>query len=289
MDTREIECKLEALIKAERRVTRQIVELIKLCLERDVPLARGFSEPVKWLVETYGYCEQGAYLRLNAARALSIAPELGAKIDAGQVSVSSLARVQTAIRNEEKCGAKITMERKREVLRMVEGSSLAQTKRVIARELPNGAAVPKESLREVGADEWTMTVRLTQPELDVLRRARELASHASDGWGSALAKFARAYLEKNDPIERDKRRVTRGFAPSRAANRDRAVAKHGRRCAYVDPATGRRCDSRVYLQVEHLVPRARGGADDQTNLSCLCGPHNRFAWRRLTSESRRAN
>lgn len=27
-------------------------------------------------------------------------------------------------------------------------------------------------------------------------------------------------------------------------------------------------------QVDHIVPKARGGTDDQTNLEAICGPHH---------------
>jgi 5-methylcytosine-specific restriction endonuclease McrA len=50
-------------------------------------------------------------------------------------------------------------------------------------------------------------------------------------------------------------------------------------CTYRDP-TGRRCDSRRYLQVDHCLPFSAGGTHDPDNLRLVCGAHNRLAWDR---------
>ena len=52
--------------------------------------------------------------------------------------------------------------------------------------------------------------------------------------------------------------------------------KHGEQCAYVDPKTGERCPSRVFIQREHRRMRCRGGGHEATNLEPMCGPHDRL-------------
>ena len=47
-------------------------------------------------------------------------------------------------------------------------------------------------------------------------------------------------------------------------------------CSYVDPHSGRRCGSRFLLQMDHVVPVARGGGAEPGNLRLLCAPHHRF-------------
>ena len=41
-------------------------------------------------------------------------------------------------------------------------------------------------------------------------------------------------------------------------------------CSYVDRHTGRRCGSRFFLELDHIVPVARGGAAEARNLRLLC-------------------
>ena len=51
--------------------------------------------------------------------------------------------------------------------------------------------------------------------------------------------------------------------------------RDGRRCSYVDPQTGRRCNSTHLIEIDHIVPHALGGGADPGNLKLLCGAHHR--------------
>lgn len=87
-------------------------------------------------------------------------------------------------------------------------------------------------------------------------------------------------------------RSARGARPRAAgqvASRTRHVPKTVRRevverdglaCAYVDPATGRRCGSRDRLELQHHQPFGRDGEHDAHNLSLYCHAHNAMAARR---------
>ena len=57
----------------------------------------------------------------------------------------------------------------------------------------------------------------------------------------------------------------------------RTVARRdGYQCTFVDPNSGRRCPERSDLQYHHGHPWARGGSREASNISLLCGPHNRY-------------
>ena len=60
--------------------------------------------------------------------------------------------------------------------------------------------------------------------------------------------------------------------------------RDGGRCTFVD-ARGRRCNSREYLQIDHIEMVCRGGAATVSNCRLLCGPHNRAEARRLLGDS----
>ena len=47
-------------------------------------------------------------------------------------------------------------------------------------------------------------------------------------------------------------------------------------CTYVDRHTGRRCGSRFFLELDHIVPVARGGGAEPANLRLRCSAHHRF-------------
>lgn len=55
-------------------------------------------------------------------------------------------------------------------------------------------------------------------------------------------------------------------------------------CQFADTLTGKRCDSRYLLQVEHCLPFSLGGTNDLENLMLLCATHNALIARRVFGE-----
>jgi hypothetical protein len=45
-------------------------------------------------------------------------------------------------------------------------------------------------------------------------------------------------------------------------------------CEYVSPITGRRCESKHFLEKDHRIPLAANGTNDYSNFRMLCRSHN---------------
>ena len=60
-----------------------------------------------------------------------------------------------------------------------------------------------------------------------------------------------------------------------AAVRRQVWQRDGSRCSYVDPQTGRRCNSRHRIEMDHILPYALGGGADPENLRLVCRAHHR--------------
>jgi 5-methylcytosine-specific restriction endonuclease McrA len=62
--------------------------------------------------------------------------------------------------------------------------------------------------------------------------------------------------------------------------RDEVYARDDGRCTFVGP-DGRRCAATRSLQIDHVIPVARGGSGDIDNLRLMCAQHNRLLAERL--------
>jgi hypothetical protein len=98
----------------------------------------------------------------------------------------------------------------------------------------------------------------------------------------ALTVLAEQLVRKKFALTHTPRKTT--DSPSTAeepAAVRRAVYLHDRgRCTYVSK-DGRRCESRRFLQFDHILGRAVGGGFTVDNLRLRCGPHNRLEAERL--------
>jgi 5-methylcytosine-specific restriction endonuclease McrA len=111
------------------------------------------------------------------------------------------------------------------------------------------------------------------------------------------------FLKDHDPEERNKRRAERKESkehkeskgskehketapegePSRripTAIRDAVFERDKGRCTFVG-RDGKRCDATHHLQIDHIAPYARGGANALRNLRLLCERHNKLEAERL--------
>jgi 5-methylcytosine-specific restriction endonuclease McrA len=68
--------------------------------------------------------------------------------------------------------------------------------------------------------------------------------------------------------------------------KDGAIARSTRRkvferdneqCTFVDSARNKRCPAKEHLEIDHIIPRSKGGKGIEQNLRLRCRTHNRLA------------
>lgn len=199
---------LRRLVGEERKITREILEYIGEVQRRRLYADLGYSSLFAWLVQDIGYSEAAAYRRIQAARLIRDVPEAAAKIQTGEVNLTSLSRAQSLIRAEEKrTGSTIDVAIKEMVLERIETRSSKEVDRTLA------SIFPEASLIHVGAGERArvlddqhvrMPLVLTNSQLEKIERVRELTSHSK--FGASLAEVIETvvdeFLERKDPLRR---------------------------------------------------------------------------------------
>ncbi len=300
MTNSELEVRLHALVKEERRVGQEILVLVREGERRRLYIDKGYPSAFEWLVKGFGYSHSAAYRRIQAARALRDVPELGEKLREGAVNLTTLAQLQSTIQRQEKLdGKQVPLALKRELAKGIEGKSSEETHRLLVTHFPQAAKRP-ESLRAISADETRLSVVLDQETVGLLQRAKERLSHAEPnaGWAQIIKYILKEFIKRAEGLRSKAARVvtqlagvplpaTQGAAAAAATAEgggDRGALPAGLRravlrrsdytCEFVDRDTGRVCGSRYQIEVDHIVPRALGGTDAMENLRCLCRVHN---------------
>jgi len=255
-------------------------------------------------------------------------PVLEEKIESGALHLSSIATVQSFLRNEKKNQKIYTSAQKLELLESVSGKSLPEAQRVLTAISP--LAIQKESERVLTPEKTEISFVASKDLLDKFERLKNYMSHKNAHWSYAelFEEIADIAIKKLKLIEDEKVRKPQGsfdtkqsldliakdglipfnsnktvihkamreqnpsssiISPRRGneevQRETRHVADSKRRhvwsefegrCSYVCLLTGRRYESRKFLQLEHCLPWGKGGGHELENLRLLCATHNRL-------------
>jgi 5-methylcytosine-specific restriction endonuclease McrA len=99
-----------------------------------------------------------------------------------------------------------------------------------------------------------------------------------------LNEFVDFYLQQKAPKMRKLARPTN--ARTRhipVATRDAVMIRDKQRCTFRS-RSGKQCNSRHDLQIDHIKPYALGGTHEPENLRVLCAAHNRHEARKTFGE-----
>ena len=259
-----------ALACKHRAVEAELVEaLIEIDREK-LFLPFGFPSLFQYAVSALQMSESVAYAFILVARKSHSVPALAAALDDERLSVAKASRIASAL----------SADNAQSLIDFAATHSARETEREAARCKPR--AWKRDSVREVDGEMVEIRFLIPTEALADLERVQAIeAQRGRDAsLAAAVAAAARTYLRRRDPVAKARRaqeRRTFKVAPLRkpikAESRHEAVARDGGRCSFVG-ADGKRCDSDRWLHLHHVVPVAKGGTDDPTNLVCLCSEHH---------------
>ena len=130
--------------------------------------------------------------------------------------------------------------------------------------------------------------------MKLYREAKALVDGSS--MKDVFGKVLKDYLKRNSPKEKQKRRsasakatadkksrkarITKDSSSKRTRHipalvRDEVFLRDNGQCTFVSD-TGNRCCATKRLEIDHILPFARGGSHDLENLRLLCREHNQL-------------
>jgi hypothetical protein len=277
---------LKLLVSEEKRVKTELIEVLSLALAQESWLEFGYSSLFDWLTRGYHYPPGTAMRRIEAARLLRSVPEAKEKLDAGELSLMAMSKVQNAIQAQEKLG-NITREKKIEALKAVEGLPVEKIEKKLVEIFPaSGEKAKRETHRVTEGGFVRHSMNLSEQATQDLKRAKEVLSHKFPHADDAqiIAYALEFLLDKKDPLRLP---AASKVEPTGSVGRARQVLqKHQGECSFRDPNTGVKCRSRYQVQIDHIKPRALGGSNQPENLRPLCRQHNLYEAERVFGKSK---
>jgi 5-methylcytosine-specific restriction endonuclease McrA len=286
----ELHLKTKSKTEQERRLTIEVLWHLREIERRMLYAQMGYRDLKEYCVKELKYSEGSAWLRISAMRLLKEVPEVETKIQTGELNLTQVTMAQSHFRE-----VKATLAEKKEILLELQDQSKISTERILAERKPEGfVELAKETEKAVRGGGFELTLVL-DPEL--LKELEEIQTLL----GKRLSKLELFKLMAKQILETLQRKTKRGASnqckaqPLRsrdesnqkplkmrqtryvAADVRRAVQERDQnRCQYRDLVSGRQCEARFHLQIEHRTPFSKGGESQPENLQLLCSNHNRL-------------
>jgi hypothetical protein len=219
----------------------------------------------EYAVKDLGYSEPEAARRISAMRLLRDVPEISKKVESGELTLTNMVLAQTTFAKERKAGRAFTVDKKIEVLSKLENCSTRKAKEIVAEISPemkkrdelNFDSITDEVLRGKLLQLKGLLAH-TNSNLTLM----ELLHKLCDG---ELERLLSAPKVKNAKIEQD-----RGVNNiSQAEIRRQVWRRDKNKCT--------NCSSTYALEIDHIIPSAKGGPSTLKNIRLLCRSCNQRA------------
>jgi hypothetical protein len=270
--------------------------------ERRLHLEAACPSMFQFCVQRLGMSEDEACRRIHAARLARCFPDLLARIERGDLTLSTMALLADTL----------TPSNYEELVEAAAGKTKADVQSLLARRSPSPdvpaaiTSIPMQpAIPTLGTAPAPPPAATAGPQLvplsetrhkvqftasdelrDKLERAQDLLRHANADGDLAvvveravdllLEKLEKQRLGKTSRPRKPREPREQGELASVSRATRRAVfERDGQRCTFTD-ADGHRCPETTWLELDHIEARARGGTNEPDNLRVRCRAHNRL-------------
>lgn len=201
------------LVGEERRLTALILSHLEEIERRRLHL-ENHSSLFDFCRRELGYSEDQANARISAMRLSREVPEVIAKVESGEISLTHLVKAQSYFRQEIKAGKPVSQAQKKELLTALEGKSVRECERMIAERQPENAP-PHERERVISAKHTEISFVADEQLKMNLNQIRAIWGHQGQlSYAELFQKMSEVVLCKIDPTIQG----TRGHRSPRALN-----------------------------------------------------------------------
>jgi hypothetical protein len=298
----------KTLVARERRITLSLIEHLAEIDARKLFAKEGYSSLWEYCTLALGLSEGAAMRRIQAMRLSREIPEAREAISDGKLSLSNASQLQSFFQLEKKIGKSHSKEYKKELIQALEGMSQKQAQRKLCEISPQSVNI-SETIKPISVDQNEVKLILNSELLEKLTYLKDRMAHQlRSGQISELIELLvdekiKIIEKKMSPrVEKDfkgeikpegemesKKKEPNSTAAAEVENQKKPVGRQkisiktqreltqrsGDQCEYV-ASSGKRCNSRHRIEIEHKIPVAHGGSNELSNLMHLCRGHNNY-------------
>jgi 5-methylcytosine-specific restriction endonuclease McrA len=188
-------------------------------------------------------------------------PELEEKIEQGDLNLTQMGIANAFFGQQASEGNTYTTEQKKEVFEEISGCSTRTTQAKLADKSPNKKPI-QERAKPIGNGRIDFRCELKETTLAKLKKLKSKYAHKKFTTDELLNFLCDQALEEN-PAPKKPKENSKSETLRRVWNRDMHKCTN--------------CGSDHALQVDHIIPRAKGGQDTLENLRLLCRSCNQRA------------
>ena len=280
---------MEKIAQGERALLTQALHHLREVERRRLFSKLGFKSLFDYAVKKLLYSEDQAYRRISAMRLLQEIPELEQKLNQGLVSLSNVGLAQRYFREERKVRV-IPLSEKTAVLLKLENLSTRQAEKVVATISSSPLTSQVDKIRTLTEELSEIKFTADQALLDKIEKLKGLLAHQMPQ-ATLLELFHKLCdlgLQTWSPIK-PTLSVTKetGLATKPTCKPKRSTCTPQKQCDKKislrkqvwlrDQGRCCNCNSTYALQIDHIIPKAKGGETRHENLRLLCRPCNQRA------------
>lgn len=256
---------LKELVKKERALNVEIIRKLREVEDSKEFARMGYENMHEYCIGELKYSGAAADRRVKSMRLIRSEPQVENKLVSGEINLTTAAHIQRTFVQAEKQNVELP---RKQIIEEVCGYSTREAEKKINQHAARaGMEVDLEDAEFEKDLEWLLAH----------------LSHAHPGLkkDGLLKLLVKEKVAKLDP-HRDRRKSGTGKdsdpekrRPSEALKRE-VIKRDGGACTFVS-AAGKRCGATRFVELDHIVPVAKGGLTKLSNLRLLCRTHNQLA------------
>ena len=258
---------------SERKLTLEILHLLREVEVRRLYLERGYSSLHRYCVDELHYSDSAAQRRIQSMRLLFEVPVVEKSLRDGSLSLSNMAQVQSFFNAQLKVDKHYSGVEKQEILKSVEGKSRREAEKALLGLDPEAQVKNKETIKPVTSTQTKIEMIVDARFIEKVEKLKSLLSHKNPdlSFKGLVEILIDQALKKLDPSQKQTAPIksnSPAAMPTEAKEKSPQGHAHASRfipakikreiwvrdrgmCQFEDPLTKRKCSSTYRLEYDH--------------------------------------